>query len=213
MEVSPRFLTFLMKNWSVYGRLWIFTEVFGWFWMKFARNFVEIRIFEIETTQKPRWKSINVHKSSNTTSEARKQRLWDFTGVFASFSYEISLFSCSCENAEVFHMFSNNFQPNFGWNYGTDAPRTEIDLHSASVISHGLLWHFRFFMFIGKQCSFWSVCEQFLTDFRCKLGQRCVSQANLPPYCIGALTRCCSSKCNEPRVYAKTPVLSACFTT
>jgi len=30
-EISPGFLTFLIKNWTVYGRLRYFTEVFGWF--------------------------------------------------------------------------------------------------------------------------------------------------------------------------------------
>ena len=65
------------------------------------------------------------------------------------------------------------------------------------------LWNFKIFMFIGKQWSFWYVLEQFLTNFRCKLWHRCVSQGNLPWFCIGALTRCCSSKCNDPRVYEK----------
>ena len=65
------------------------------------------------------------------------------------------------------------------------------------------LWNFKIFMFMGKHWSFWYILEQFLTNFRCKLWHRCVSQGNLPSFCIGALTRCCSSKCNDPRVYEK----------
>ena len=106
--------------------------------------------------------------------------------AFAWFSLPFSWFRCLFDITEVFDMFSKNFQPNFGWNYGADAFRREIDVHYAPLPPRHLLPA----MYLCRRlCNFTAVfvifSQHVFTILSRIFGSRAIRRENRLPFASG----------------------------